>query len=149
MLEQFDKKISDVRKRFNLSLAQFGSLAGAPAVTVKRWESGVKPQQHFMFQVILVLGLIDDPDEVFYDLGRQGILIDKKHWEGFAGLVKATQISIDTAAEINLPFPDVGSALVAGISGLLSLIAAAFAAKNKLGEKASSFFATRTAQFLK
>ncbi|MEA2059673.1 MAG: helix-turn-helix domain-containing protein [Thermodesulfobacteriota bacterium] len=144
-----DQKIAAVRKRFNLSLAQFGSLVGVSAVTVKRWENGVKPQKHFLFQTVLVLGLINDPDEVFFDLGRQGILIDEKHWEGFASLIKAAQKSIDTAEETNLPAPDVGNALVAGVSGLLSLIASAFAAKNKLGEKASASFATRIAQFLK
>ena len=149
MLEQFDQKIKKVRERFKLSLAQFGSLVGAPAITVKRWEEGVKPQERFVFQTILVLGLINDPDEVFFDLGRQGILLDEKHWEGFASLVKAAQKSLVAAQETNLPEPDVDGALVAGIYGLLSLIATAFAAKDMLGAKASSSFATRIAQFLK
>ena len=149
MLEQFDQEIKKVRNRFKLSLAQFGSLVGAPAITVKRWEQGVKPQERFVFQTVLVLGLINDPDEIFFDLGRQGIVLDKKHWEGFAGLVKAAQKSLVTAKETNLPEPDVDGTLVAGVSGLLSLIATAFAAKNTLGAKASTSFATRIAQFLK
>lgn len=149
MQDQLSQEIIETRKRFNLSLAQFGSFVGAPAVSVKRWEQGVKPQERFIFQIILVLGLINDPNEIFFDLGRQGIMLNKNHWEGFAGLVKAAKRSLLTAEETDLPLPDVGGTLVAGISGLLSLIASAFAAKNKLGTKARTSFATRVAQFLK
>ncbi|MCD4718534.1 MAG: helix-turn-helix transcriptional regulator [Desulfobacula sp.] len=149
MLEQFGREIKKERERFKLSLAQFGSLVGAPAVSVKRWEQGVKPQERFVFQIVLVLGLINDPDEIFFDLGRQGIVLDEKHWEGFASLVKAAKKSLAAAKETGLPEPDVAGALVAGIFGLLSLIATAFATKNMLGAKACSSFATRIAQFLK
>ena len=149
MLEQSGQEIKKIRGRFKLSLAQFGSLVGAPAISVKRWEQGVKPRERFIFQIVLVLGLINDPDEVYYDLGRQGIVLEKKHWEGFASLVKAAKKSLVAAKEADLPGPNVDGALVAGIFGLLSLIATAFAAKNMLGAKACSAFATRIAQFLK
>ena len=115
MLEQFDQEIKKVRERFKLSLAQFGSLVGAPAITVKRWEQGVKPQERFVFQTVLVLGLINDPDEVFFDLGRQGIVLDKKTLGGICRSYQSgTQKSLVTAEETNLPEPDVDGALVAG-----------------------------------
>lgn len=149
MRAQLDTEIKKIRKRFNLSLAQFGSLVGAPAVSVKRWEQGVKPQERFVFQTILVLGLINDPDEIFYDLGRQGIVLNEKYWESFASLVKGSEQSIVTAKEVDLPKPDVDGALVAGISGLLGLIASAFATDKMPGAKARFSFATRIAEFLK
>ena len=91
------KEISGIRARYGLSLAQFGSLVGAPATSVKRWEAGVDPREQFFFQLYLVVGLIKGPDEVFYDLGRQGILLDKAQWDVFATLIKGADRSIDVA----------------------------------------------------
>jgi transcriptional regulator with XRE-family HTH domain len=142
-------EIAAIRARYGLSLAQFGSLVGAPATSVKRWEAGVDPREQFFFQLYLVVGLIKNPDEVFYDLGRQGILLEKAQWDVFAALVKGADRSIDVSAEIGLDSPEVGQALVTGIRGLLTLIAGSFAAKNALGEKVSASLATRIATLLK
>ena len=149
MFEALNIEIKKIRKRFGLSLAQFGSMLDAPAITVKRWEQGRKPQDRFLFQTILILGLINDCEGVYYDLGRQGVVLDKKHWDGFAALVIGAKNSIETASEVGLPEPRVDGALVSGVMGLLGLIATAFAAKNELGAKAGSSFATRIAAFLK
>ena len=143
------KEIAAIRKRYGLSLAQFGSLVGAPATSVKRWEAGVDPREQFFFQLYLVVGLIRDPEEIFYDLGRQGIVLDKSRWDVFAGLVQSADRSIDVASEIGLDSPEVGQALVTGVRGLLTLIAGSFAAKNKLGERVSAALATRIATLLK
>ncbi|BBO84060.1 hypothetical protein DSCO28_46260 [Desulfosarcina ovata subsp. sediminis] len=143
------KEIADIRARYGLSLAQFGTLVGAPATSVKRWEAGVDPREQFFFQLYLVVGLIKDPDEVFYDLGRQGISLNKAQWDVFANLVKGADHSIDLAAEIGLDSPEVGQALVTGVRGLLTLIAGSFAAKNALGDKFSASLATRIATLLK
>lgn len=148
MLEHVHNEIKKVRERFGLSLAQFGSLVGAPAITVKRWEEGRSPQRRFLFQTVLVLGLIEDHQAVYFDLGRQGIILNKKHWDGFAGLVTSARDSIETAKELGFATPKVDGTLVSGIMGLLSLIATAFAAKNEIGARASSSFATRIAEFL-
>ena len=146
---ELSKEIATIRNRYNLSLAQFGSLVGAPATSVKRWEAGVDPRKQFFFQLYLVVGLVKDPDEVFYDLGRQGIPLNQDQWKVFATLIKAADRSIDVASEIGLDSPDVGQTLVTGVRGLLTLIAGSFAAKNRLGEKISASFATRIATLLK
>lgn len=143
------REIAVIRARYGLSLAQFGSLVGAPATSVKRWEEGVAPREPFFFQLYLVVGLIKDPDEVFYDLGRQGIGLNEAHWNVFATLVKAADRSIDVAGEIGLEAPEVGQSLVTGVRGLLTLIAGSFAAKNALGEKICGALATRIATLLK
>jgi transcriptional regulator with XRE-family HTH domain len=142
-------QIASIRAHYGLSLAQFGSLVGAPATSVKRWEQGVDPREQFFFQLYLVIGLIEDPDEIYFDLGRQGIHLNQSHWQVFADLVKGAGRSIDVAAEIGLESPDVGQALVTGVRGLLTLIAGAFAAKTALGEKVSASLATRIATYLK
>ena len=142
-------EIAAIRLRYGLSLAQFGSLVGAPAASVKRWEEGVAPREQFFFQLYLVIGLIKNPDDVFFDLGRQGIQLDKTRWEVFAGLVKGADRSIELAGEIGLESPEVAQTLVTGVRGLLTLIAGAFAAKNPLGNKMSANLATRIATFLK
>jgi transcriptional regulator with XRE-family HTH domain len=146
---KLSEEIAAIRTRYGLSLAQFGSLAGAPATSVKRWESGVDPREQFFFQLYLVVGLIKNPDEVFYDLERQGIHINKDQWDAFATLVKASDRGIDVASEIGLDSPELGQTLVTGVRGLLTLIAGAFAAKNRLGEKVSTALATRIATLLK
>jgi hypothetical protein len=148
-----DNKLCDmlpaVRERFGLSLAQMGSLVGAPATSVKRWEQGVDPREPVFFQLYLVLGLIRNPDDVFFDLGRQGVQLDKNHWDVFADLVKGADRSIDVAREIGLDAPEVAQTLITGIRGLLTLIAGSFAAKNALGDKMCATLATRIATFLK
>jgi transcriptional regulator with XRE-family HTH domain len=149
MKRELGPQIAAIRARYGLSLAQFGSLVGAPATSVKRWEAGVEPREQFFFQLYLVVGLIHDPDEVFYDLGRQGILPDKDHWKVFAALVKGADRSIDAAREIGLDSPEVGQTLVTGVRGLLTLIAGSFAAKNALGEKFCASLANRIATLLK
>lgn len=149
MIKHFDIEIKKLREQFGLSLAQFGSMVGAPAITVKRWEEGRKPQKRFLFQTVLVLGLINDCRGVYYDLGRQGVILESKHWEGFENLIKGAKKSIETAREVGLPEPKVDGALVSGVMGLLGLIATSFAAKNELGVKASTRFATGIAEFLK
>jgi transcriptional regulator with XRE-family HTH domain len=146
---ELDKEIAAIRTRYGLSLAQFGSLVGAPATSVKRWEAGVDPREQFFFQLSPVLGLIKNPDEIFYDLGRQGVQLNPSQWDVFAGLVKGADRSIDVAGEIGLDSPEVGQTLVTGVRGLLTLIAGSFAAKNSLGEKISASLATRIATFLK
>ena len=146
---ELSREIAAIRSRYGLSLAQFGSLVGAPATSVKRWEEGVAPREPHFFQLYLVVGLIKDPDEVFYDLGRQGIVLNEAHWEVFATLVKSADRSIAVAPEIGLEAPDVGQTLVTGVRGLLTLIAGAFAAKNALGEKVCASLATRIATLLK
>ncbi len=146
---ELSKEIAAMRTRYGLSLAQFGSLVGAPATSVKRWEAGVGPREPFFFQLYLVLGLIKNPDEIFYDLGRQGVSLKKSQWDVFAGLVKGADRSIEVADEIGLDSPEVGQTLITGIRGLLTLIAGSFAAKNALGEKVSASLATRIATFLK
>jgi transcriptional regulator with XRE-family HTH domain len=146
---ELNKEIAAIRARYGLSLAQFGSLVGAPATSVKRWEAGVDPREQFFFQLYLVLGLIKNPDEIFYDLGRQGVQLNKSQWDVFAGLVKGADRSIDLAGDIGLDSPSVGQTLVTGVRGLLALIAGSFAAKNSLGEKISASLATRIATFLK
>ena len=148
ILDHLDKEIKQIRKRFGLSLAQFGSLVGAPAITVKRWEEGRSPQKRFVFQTILVLGLIDDAQAVYFDLGRQGIKLSKEHWDSFSGLVTSAQKSIDTAKELGFAPPKVDDTLVSGVMGLLSLISTAFAAENNIGARMSSSIATRIAEFL-
>jgi transcriptional regulator with XRE-family HTH domain len=149
MQTSLGKQIAAIRTRYNLSLAQFGSLVGAPATSVKRWEEGVEPRERFFFQLYLVLGLINDPDEVFFDLGRQGILLNQDHWKAFADLVKGADRSIEVSGEIGLDSPEVGPALITGVRGLLTLIAGTFAAKNALGEKFCASLATRIATLLK
>jgi transcriptional regulator with XRE-family HTH domain len=144
-----NQEIAAIRSRYGLSLAQFGSLVGAPAPSVKRWEEGVAPRDSFLFQLYLVIGLIRHPDDVFFDLGRQGIRLDKSRWDVFAALVKGADRSIDLANEIGLERPDVAQTLVTGVRGLLTLIAGAFAAKNALGEKLCASLATRIATSLK
>lgn len=144
-----DVEITKIRSRYGLSLAQFGSLVGAPAISVKRWEEGVDPREQFFFQLYLVAGLIRNPDEVFFDLGRQGIQLEKAHWNVFSDLIKAADRSLDVADEIGLESPEVGQTLVTGVRGLLALIAGAFAAKTPLGEKVSAAMATRIAMLLK
>jgi hypothetical protein len=146
---ELNKEIVAVRNRFGLSLAQFGSLVGAPATSVKRWEAGVDPREQSFFQLYLVLGLIKNPDEIFYDLGRQGVQLKKSRWDVFAGLIKGADRSIDVAGEIGLDSPEVAQTLVTGVRGLLTLIAGSFAAKNSLGEKIGASLATRIATFLK
>jgi hypothetical protein len=146
---ELSKEIAAIRARYGLSLAQFGSLVGAPATSVKRWEEGVAPRESFFFQLYLVVGLIKDPDEVFFDLGRQGIGLNESHWDVFATLVKSADRSIAVASEIGLDGPEVGQTLVTGVRGLLTLIAGAFAAKNELGEKVCASLATRIATLLK
>lgn len=148
-----DNKLSDmipaIRKRYGLSLAQFGSLVGAPAPSVKRWEEGVDPRESFFFQLYLVVGLISDPDEVFFDLGRQGVRLNKNHWDVFAALVKGADRSIDVAKEIGLDTPEVSQTLVTGVRGLLTLIAGSFAVKKALGGRVCETLATRIATLLK
>jgi transcriptional regulator with XRE-family HTH domain len=145
---KLSREIAAVRNRYGLSLAQFGSLVGAPATSVKRWEAGVDPREQFFFQLYLVVGLVKDPDEVYYDLGRQGIPLNKEQWDVFATLVKAADRSIDVASEIGLDSPEVGQTLVTGVRGLLTLIAGSFAAKNRLGEKVGAALSTRVATLL-
>ena len=149
MVDNLSKKIKQIRERYQLSMAQFGSMVGAPATSVKRWEEDVKPQERFFFQIILVLGLIENPDEIFFDLGRQGIKLNKKHWDGFANLVKNVNNSLDIAKEAGLPEPEIDTALVSGIMGLLALIAGAFAVKNLLGNRLYPVLATKIANLLK
>lgn len=149
MKMELSEQISAIRTRFGLSLAQFGTLVGVPATTVKRWEEGIAPRERFFFQLYLIVGLINNPDEVFYDLGRQGITINADHWEVFTNLVKGADRSIDLAGEIGLDSPEVAQTLVTGIRGLLTLIAGPFAAKSALGEKVSASLATRIATLLK
>ncbi len=149
MVDNLSKKIKQIREKYQLSMAQFGSMVGAPATSVKRWEEDVKPQERFFFQIILVLGLIENPDEIFFDLGRQGIKLNKKHWDGFANLVKNVNNSLDIAKEAGLPEPDIDTALVSGIMGLLALIAGAFAVKNLLGNRLYPVLATKIANLLK
>ncbi|WP_419657294.1 uncharacterized protein Dvar_64290 [Desulfosarcina variabilis str. Montpellier] len=146
---ELSKEIAAIRTRYGLSLAQFGSMVGAPATSVKRWEAGVDPREQFFFQLYLVVGLIKDPDEIFYDLGRQGIQLTKAQWDVFASLIKTADRSIDVASEIGLDSPEVGQALVTGVRGLLTLIAGSFAAKNELGGKVCASLATRIATLLK
>lgn len=141
--------IPAIRKRYGLSLSQFGSLVGAPATSVKRWEEGVDPREPVFFQLYLIAGLITNPDEVFFDLGRQGIRLDKNHWDVFAALVKGADRSIDVAGEIGLDRPDVAQTLVTGVRGLLTLIAGHFATKNPLGGRVCEALATRIATLLK
>ena len=149
MVDNLSKKIKQIREKYQLSMAQFGSMVGAPATSVKRWEEDVKPQERFFFQIILVLGLIENPDEIFFDLGRQGIKLNKKHWDGFANLVKNVNNSLDIAKEAGLPEPEIDTALVSGIMGLLALIAGAFAVKNLLGNRLYPVLATKIANLLK
>ena len=130
-------------------MAQFGSMTGAPATSVKRWEENVKPQERFFFQIILVLGLVKNSDEIFFDLGRQGIKLNKKHWDGFANLVKGATNSLDIAKEAGFPEPEINTALVSGIKGMLALIAGAFAAKNSLGNRLYPALAEKIANLLK
>ncbi len=149
MVDNLSKKIRQIRERYQLSMAQFGSMVGAPATSVKRWEEDVKPQERFFFQIILVLGLIENSDEIFFDLGRQGIKLNKKHWDGFANLVKDVSNSLDIAKEAELPEPEIDTALISGIKGLLALIAGAFAVKNLLGNRLYPVLATKIANLLK
>jgi len=149
MSENIHIEIKEIREKYDLSLGQFGSLVGAPAISVKRWEEGIKPQERFFYQTILVIGLMGDSTEIFYDLGRQGIVLNKDHWDGFAGLITGAEKSISTAMELGFEKPKVDAAVVSGIKGLLRLIAAAFTSDNPLGTKASSSFETRIAGFLK
>ncbi|MCD6185693.1 MAG: hypothetical protein J7K84_07885 [Deltaproteobacteria bacterium] len=149
MLNILPKEIRLVREKYRLSMAQFGTMVGAPATSVKRWEEDVKPQERFFFQIILVLGLIENPDEIFFDLGRQGIKLNKKHWDGFANLVKGASNSLAVAKEAGLPEPEINSALVSGINGLLALITGAFAAKNSLGTRIYPALASKIANLLK
>ncbi len=149
METKLDAQISDIRMRYGLSLAQFGSLVGAPATSIKRWEEGVAPREQFFFQLHLVIGLIQSPDEIFFDLARQGVDLNKAHWDIFASLIKGAGQSIEVAGEIGLDSPEVGQTLVTGVRGLLTLIAGSFAARNALGEKLCSSLATRIAAFLK
>jgi len=149
MINDLHRKIRLIREKYHLSMAQFGSMTGAPATSVKRWEEDVRPQERFFFQIILVLGLIENPDEIFFDLGRQGIKLNKKHWDGFANLVKDASNSLDVAKEAGLPEPKINTALVSGIKGLLALIAGAFAAKNQLGNRLYPALASKIANLLK
>ena len=149
MITNLHKEIKRVRKKYRLSMAQFGSMTGAPATSVKRWEENVKPQERFFFQIILVLGLVKNSDEIFFDLGRQGIQLNKKHWDGFANLVKGATNSLDIAKEAGLPEPEINTALVSGIKGMLALIAGAFAAKNSLGNRLYPALAEKIANLLK
>ncbi|MBL0717500.1 MAG: hypothetical protein JJV89_05575 [Desulfosarcina sp.] len=149
MITNLHKEIRRVRKKYRLSMAQFGSMTGAPATSVKRWEENVKPQERFFFQIILVLGLVKNSDEIFFDLGRQGIQLNKKHWDGFANLVKGATNSLDVAKEAGLPEPEINTALVSGIKGMLALIAGAFAAKNSLGNRLYPALAEKIANLLK
>jgi len=143
-----NQEIAAIRRRYGLSLAQFGSLVGAPATSVKRWEEGVAPRESVLFQLYLVIGLIRHPDDVYFDLGRQGIGLDKTRWDVFAALVKGADRGIELAGEIGLEAPDLAQTLVTGVRGLLALIAGAFAAKNALGDKVCASLATRIATFL-
>jgi len=145
----FDQQISALRRRYGLSLAQMGSLVGAPAISVKRWEQGASPREPFAFQLHLVRGLIESPNDVFYDLARQGIQLNKDHWDGFAHLVEAVDGCIHVAKEAGFESPNVSEALVSGVKGLLRLIARSFAAGDELGEKASMILSTRIASILK
>jgi hypothetical protein len=142
-------EILHIRNRYGLSLAQFGSLVGAPATSVKRWEEGVEPREQFFFQLYLVVGLVKNPDEVFFDLGRHGVRINPSHWDVFAGLIRGADRSIDVADEIGLDTPAVADTLTTGVRGLLTLIAQSFAAKNAMGEKIAATLATRIATLLK
>ena len=149
MTNQLCDEIAGIRNRYGLSLAQFGSLVGAPATSVKRWEEGVEPREQFFFQLYLVVGLVKNPDEVFFDLGRHGIKIHQSHWDVFAGLVRGADRSIDVANEIGLDTPAVADTLTTGVRGLLTIIAQSFAAKNAMGEKIAASLATRIAALLK
>ena len=149
MVNNLPKEIRRVRDKYRLSLAQFGIMVGAPATSVKRWEEDIRPQERFFFQIILVLGLIKNPDEIFFDLGRQGIQLNKKHWDGFANLVKDAGNSLDVAKEAGLPEPEIDTALVSGIKGLLALITGAFVAKNPLGARIYPVLAAKIANLLK
>ena len=149
MVNNLSEEIRRVRDKYQLSMAQFGIMVGAPATSVKRWEEDVRPQERFFFQIILVLGLIENPDEIFFDLGRQGIQLNKKHWDGFANLVKGAKNSLDVAKEAGFPEPEIDSALVSGIQGLLALITGAFVAKNPLGARIYPVLAAKIANLLK
>ncbi|PIE74564.1 MAG: hypothetical protein CSA18_04245 [Deltaproteobacteria bacterium] len=141
--------IIEIRDKYGLSLAQFGSLVGAPAISVKRWEEGMKPQDRFFYQTMLVIGLITDNTEIFYDLGRHGIILDKNHWDCFANLITISEKAIETSQKLGFAKPKVNDAVVSGIKGLLALIARTFTSKNYPGLKASSSFETKIAEFLR
>ncbi len=149
MIPDLKNEMTQLKTDYNLSLAQFGAMVGASAVSVKRWMEGVKPQEPYAFQIVLVLGLINDPEEVYYDLGRQGIEIQKTDWDGFAGLIDSAKRSIAVAAELGLPAPEINMAMVSGVKGLLSLIALKLAAGNPIGARFTSSLTTRVADFLK
>ena len=149
MINDIHEQIKEIRQRYDISLGQFGSLVGAPAISVKRWEEGIKPQERFFYQTILVIGLIKDSTEVFFDLGRQGIILDKNDWDGFAGLIKGSKDAVLISDKLGFPKPKVNNALVSGIKGLLRLIARSFTSDNSFGLKASSSFETQIAGFLK
>jgi len=149
MVNKLSKEIKETRKKYRLSLAQFGAMVGAPATSIKRWEEEVTPQERFVFQIVLVLGLIKNPDEIFFDLGRQGVKFNKKHWDGFANLIKSANVGLNAAKEAHLPEPEIAGALVSGIKGLLALITGSFVAKNPLGARVYPELATRIANLLK
>ena len=103
-------------------------MTDSPATSVKRWEEGVSPQKVHLNKIVLVLGLGRDPDSIYYQLGRDGISIEKKHWDAFSGLIKSANNSIMTTKVKNLPndtIDGITGAIVAGTNGLLALIAKA------------------------
>ena len=152
----FDKlsnEIKEVMDKYGLSLAQFGSMVGAPATSVKRWREGVQPQKRYLYQITLVLGLIRDPYDVFFDLKRAGQVPNnntiEKYWDVFASLIKGIQESYTAAIEYGLPKPEVGSALVSGVQGLLSLIASEYTSRDQFKIKAFQILASKIGSLLK
>jgi hypothetical protein len=148
-IDHLADEINRVLWTYGLSLAQFGAMVGAPAPSVKRWREGVQPQERYLFQIILVLGLIKNAESVFFDLGRQGLKPQPTHWESFAMLIEGAKKSMAAAEEAGLPTPDVSAAIVSGVKGLLALIAGAFTSKHPLGGRIKSELATRIGNFLK
>ena len=130
--------IKSLREKYNLSLAQFGTMVGAPATSVKRWEEGLKPNERFVAQIILVAGLINVPDSIYYDLGRQGLNINKKHWDSFSSLIKSTKESLEIATELGVKSFEISSAVVSGVKGLLALITKALVPQKNITTNVSS-----------
>jgi transcriptional regulator with XRE-family HTH domain len=129
------EKIQAARQKYQLSLSQFGKLVGVPGSTVMRWEEGVEPRDANRLQIVLVINLLLDPEMVYSELGRQGIRIDKKHWDSFAALIKGIEDSNTVSAEAKIALPEnKGFTIVRAVSGLMLLIAQHYLPRIPLGK---------------
>ena len=134
-MSEFSQNIKSVRKKYHLSLSEFGKLVGVPASTIKRWEEGMEPRKSHEQQISFIVSLISNPDMVYAELARHGYKIDKGSWDSFTSLMKAIEDTAAAAADEKIVISGkVGSTVVIAVSGLLALIAKAYLPRMALGK---------------